>query len=1287
MTPILFVIALAVGPHPEAPPEAAVQASGPSVKWHDEHTGQGNSLRGAGRGAEGAGRVAKGKGTTKGKKALEPWKLRALGPYSMDLDDSSDENEGEQSEGGSEPEDSGAAAGAAVAGQLASELGGREAPRGGVELAAAPAGGDVPGQGQGEELATVPRDGQSPSSWREGGTGGGEEPATGDEWGAWVQEAQGEGVEGVTEVAEAGSFGAETGALEAGAGEEATDSDAGAVAAGEPRSSRQSGDGSSPFSAPDVAPGLESTERGVQQAPVRQDSEAPMRRGSSKSVSREVVHGSDSGQPGHGSPGPSAMQGQPLEPDTRAPPDPPSRRTSSVNSGHGSFRSRRAAATGLTVDTGSPPTAPHDVPVAAPHALPRGGSLGQPLPLGGTAATSRTASLDGRPSLPPRAPSGTPPAMLSPAASRRILSPRGTAAAPPAPVHQSPQLEAAPDQQAPDGTAEGVVEGSLAMAPSRAQSVRLGLVAASRRASMSADAEPSFAVLDGRLPSEAQSAASASSAAEPRGSATAALAAAAVPAADGVDSPSVCFTGAQPAASSVDFDWAAVAAEVEAAEALTEDWEGMSFAAAAAAAGEEDGRTVASMSMQGAELDAFSDVASEAVGGASLRPGGAALARAAAHSVGGASVLSGEGSAVRVGTRLYVPSDILESDAGSVLGAYSPGPGTDRVGPPSEAWEGEQGGTEEGEGLLEESEDGSGAAGGKEDGEQSGGEEGHLALVREDDGDEGAAKEVEQVAKQEVPGRESGAEAGSGPGGAIVAEPSLASAADGRVEDGPPQTAMAGTGVAAVKVLRRTSSGAVPAPDAAMQGRLEEARRPEGALTSTSSPAPAADSHERPEQAQQQPQRQRPSSRSRSSSTRSSASSVAGTGSKTREKKGQGSSTAPASAAPPPATSQRPPRSLLARRPATTTCLPDDLECVAAVTGHARASEPILPATPSPLPLLADQSPYAGAALHDELQPSPVSAADARPRSLQRSPTVDGVYSSTALLQAPDANLSYYSARTFSEGSRSGLPRRHPNGLPSRQPIGPPPGLPLLNDLARRYPVRKAPASAPYVSLVSGQLLVSERLHEALARGGPVGGGLGPGAMLPAGGRDRLPSRGGSNGALQVGWSGAKAGPWGGRPASAHAFGDAVAGPGSGSGQPGRQGGTGYVGGLHPNVRAYLQHKQQLQQQHAAMHQQQLQQHQQQLMRWCGAAAVQHSGLTRPGSTALDGVAGATGVGSSGSGGLPRLAGAKARTGSGGVEDEVVYGNGHVVHSTHTWADNDEVRQQVGNWHKAVARR
>lgn len=818
------------------------------------------------------------------------------------------------------------------------------------------------------------------------------------------------------------------------------------------------------------------------------------------------------------------------------------------------------------------------------------------------------------------------------------------------------------------------MEGSLTLAPSRAQSVRLGLVAASRRGSASADAEPSFAVMAGRLPSEARSAASAASAAEFRGTAAAA-AAAAVTAAGGVHSSSVSFTGAQPAAPSVDFDWAAVAAEVEAAEALTEDWEGMSFAAAAAAAGDEDGRTVASMSMQGAELDAFSDVTSEAVGGASLRPGGAALARQAAHSVGGASVLSGEGSAVRVGTRLYVPSDILESDAGSVLGAYSPGPGTDRVGPPSEAWEGEEEGTEEGEGAVQGSEHGAGAAGGKEDGVQPEAREGHLALVREE---EGAAEEAEKAVLQNVSGGGSGAE--------------------GRVDDGP--AAMAGAGLAAVKALRRTSSGAAPAPAAAMAGPSDGAGMQEEALAGTASPPLPAGSQEHPEQGQQQhPQRQRPGSRS--GSTRSSTSSVAGTRSKAGEGKGEGS-TAPASVGPPRATSQRPPRSLPAPRPATTTSLPDDLECPAAVTVHARASAPTLPATPSPPPLPADQSAYTAAALPDGLQPPPSSAAAARSRFLQRSPTADGVYSPPAMMQAPDANVSYYSERTWSEGSRSGPPRRHPNGLPSRQPTGPPPGLPLLNELARRYPIRKAPPSAPYVSLVSGQLLVNERLHEALARGGPAGGGLGPCVMLPIGASERLPSRKGSNGALQSGWSGVKAGTLGGRPVSAHAFRDAVAG--SGSGQQGRQGGGAYAGGLHPNVRAYLQHKQQLQQQHAAVHQQQLQQHQQQLQLQLhagrlgrehaplaapygrdpegyghSAVTVGHNGLARPGSTASDGVVGPRGGGGGGSGGLPRLTGLQARTASGTVEYELVYGNGPVAHAAHAWADDMDARLQVGN--------
>ncbi|KXZ51517.1 hypothetical protein GPECTOR_12g480 [Gonium pectorale] len=46
------------------------------------------------------------------------------------------------------------------------------------------------------------------------------------------------------------------------------------------------------------------------------------------------------------------------------------------------------------------------------------------------------------------------------------------------------------------------------------------------------------------------------------------------------------------------------------------------------------------------------------------------------------------------------------------------------------------------------------------------------------------------------------------------------------------------------------------------------------------------------------------------------------------------------------------------------------------------------------------------------------------------------------------------------------------------------PGLPLLSDLASRYPLRHAPASGPHVSLVSGQLYVSERVQEAIGAGG-----------------------------------------------------------------------------------------------------------------------------------------------------------------------------------------------------------
>ncbi|GFR45599.1 hypothetical protein Agub_g6995 [Astrephomene gubernaculifera] len=58
--------------------------------------------------------------------------------------------------------------------------------------------------------------------------------------------------------------------------------------------------------------------------------------------------------------------------------------------------------------------------------------------------------------------------------------------------------------------------------------------------------------------------------------------------------------------------------------------------------------------------------------------------------------------------------------------------------------------------------------------------------------------------------------------------------------------------------------------------------------------------------------------------------------------------------------------------------------------------------------------------------------------------------------------------------------RRHPNGLPSRQPSGATPGLPFLNELASRYPVRQARDGGPEVALVSGQLYVSKRLCDAM---------------------------------------------------------------------------------------------------------------------------------------------------------------------------------------------------------------
>ena len=78
-------------------------------------------------------------------------------------------------------------------------------------------------------------------------------------------------------------------------------------------------------------------------------------------------------------------------------------------------------------------------------------------------------------------------------------------------------------------------------------------------------------------------------------------------------------------------------------------------------------------------------------------------------------------------------------------------------------------------------------------------------------------------------------------------------------------------------------------------------------------------------------------------------------------------------------------------------------------------------------------------------------------------------------------------------GSGSGAVRRYPNGLPTRQlSSGPPPGLPLLSDLARRYPMRptRSGGSGPIVALVGGQLMVSEKLfNEAAAANSAAGAG------------------------------------------------------------------------------------------------------------------------------------------------------------------------------------------------------
>ncbi|GLC37270.1 hypothetical protein PLESTB_001141700 [Pleodorina starrii] len=64
--------------------------------------------------------------------------------------------------------------------------------------------------------------------------------------------------------------------------------------------------------------------------------------------------------------------------------------------------------------------------------------------------------------------------------------------------------------------------------------------------------------------------------------------------------------------------------------------------------------------------------------------------------------------------------------------------------------------------------------------------------------------------------------------------------------------------------------------------------------------------------------------------------------------------------------------------------------------------------------------------------------------------------------------------------------RRHPNGLPARHPAGPLPGIPYMSDLVTRYPMRQAPASGPQISLVSGQLYVSERLRDAVSTSAPA---------------------------------------------------------------------------------------------------------------------------------------------------------------------------------------------------------
>ncbi|EFJ44290.1 hypothetical protein VOLCADRAFT_95428 [Volvox carteri f. nagariensis] len=72
-------------------------------------------------------------------------------------------------------------------------------------------------------------------------------------------------------------------------------------------------------------------------------------------------------------------------------------------------------------------------------------------------------------------------------------------------------------------------------------------------------------------------------------------------------------------------------------------------------------------------------------------------------------------------------------------------------------------------------------------------------------------------------------------------------------------------------------------------------------------------------------------------------------------------------------------------------------------------------------------------------------------------------------------------AKQQSSGSSGSAHQHHLNGLPVRHPSGPLPGMPFLSELVSRYPVRQAPATGPQISLVSGQLYISNRLREAMS--------------------------------------------------------------------------------------------------------------------------------------------------------------------------------------------------------------